>query len=146
MFVDGDDWLMSSSAMSILYSSVQGHNAVRVMDHGVRGHMIKFSDRLTIWLHFFARNLIGSERFTNMLLCEDYEFVKRIRSKPNYDEVMVDTPLYFYEYDNERMKNRIKTVVCKSVEREKQGLSPLCICDEFKPKEALWKMKQWRNS
>ena len=145
MFVDGDDWLMNAEAMSILYNAVQGHNAVRVMDHGVRGNMVKYSQRLTIWLHFFSRALIGGDRFTDILLCEDYEFVKRIRSKPGYDEAIVTTPLYFYEYDDVRMKNRIKSVVAESREREAQGLPPLYVRDEFIPEGAKAALEKWRR-
>ena len=146
MFVDGDDWLMYTSAMTILYDAVQGHNAVRVMDHGVRGNMVKYSERLTIWLHFFSRALIGDDRFSDMLLCEDYEFVKRIRNKPEYDEAIVTTPLYFYEYDDVRMKNRIKTVVAASKERAAQGLPRLYVSDGFIPEGARKALEKWRSS
>lgn len=146
MFVDGDDYLMKSSAMTILNNAAQGHNAVRVMDHGVSGTMVKFSERLTLWLHFFARDLIGDERFTDLLLCEDYEFVKRIRNKPNYNEAIVTTALYFYNYDNDRMVARINNVRALSKEREKQGLPPLCVSDEFIPESARAVRAKWHNS
>ena len=133
MFVDGDDTLMNLSAMTILYYAVQGHNAVRVTDHGVKGQMVKYTERLTLWLHFFARELIGDDRFTDMLLCEDYEFVKRIRKKAGYNEAIVTTPLYYYNYDHGRMKERIGSVVAASKEREAQGLPPLYVCDGFIP-------------
>ena len=135
MFIDGDDWLINRSAMSILLNAVIGHNAVRVTDHEVSGHMVKFSKRLTIWLHFFSRELIGNERFTDLLLCEDYEFVKRIRSKPIYDEALVNVPLYYYNYDSKRMTMRINNVIALSKERVKHGLHPLYINDEFIPDE-----------
>lgn len=133
MFIDGDDWLINNSAMTILYNAAQGHNAVRMTDHEVKPPMIKFSERLTIWLHFFSRELIGDDRFTDLLLCEDYEFVKRIRRKAGYDEAIVTTPLYYYNYDDERMKTRIRNVLTSSAEREAQGLSPLYVCDGFIP-------------
>lgn len=131
MFIDGDDRLINLSAMTILYNSVQGHNAVRVTDHEMRGNHVKFSERLTLWLYFFSRELIGDERFTDMLLNEDFEFVKRVRSKPEYDEAIVITPLYYYNYDNDRMIERIREVRKATSERKKQGLSPLYIRDEF---------------
>lgn len=134
MFVDGDDWLMNYSAMTILYNAAQGYNAVRVMDHGISGRNIKFSNRLTMWLHFFSRALIGGDRFTDMLLNEDYEFVKRIRSKPGYNETTIDTPLYFYNYDKTRMVARIKRVLELSRERSDQE-PPLYVGDEFIPDE-----------
>ena len=145
MFVDADDRLIDPSAMSILYGAAQGHNAVRMTDHEVRGSMVKFSERLTIWLHFFSRALIGSDRFTDMQLCEDYEFVKRIREKPGYDEAIVNTPLYFYEYDDKRMKDRIRRVVAESRQREAQGLSPLYVSDGFIPEGAKRAMAKWRS-
>lgn len=131
MFIDGDDYLINKSAMTILYEAVQGHNAVRVMDHEMRGNHVKFSQRLTLWLHFFSRELIGKERFTNMLLNEDFEFVKRIRRKAKYDEVQVNEPLYYYNFDEERMLQRIEYVIRKSSERREQGLPPLYVDDEF---------------
>lgn len=131
LFVDGDDWLVNNNAMTILYNAVQGHNAVRVMDHEMKGSHTKFSERLTIWLHFFSRILIGSERFTDMLLNEDYEFVKRIRDKEDYNENIVTTPLYYYNYDGERMIERIKTVRKETIKRKRQGLPPLYVSDEF---------------
>lgn len=131
IFIDGDDKLINTSAMAILYNAVQGHNAVRVTDHAISGTHTKFSDRLTMWLHFFSREIIGNDRFTNMLLNEDYEFVKRIRSKPEYNEAIVTTPLYYYNYDNRRMVQRIKEVLSASYERRQQGLPPLYISDEF---------------
>lgn len=140
MFVDGDDYLINDSAMTILYNAAQGHNAVRVTDHKVTPPMTKYSQRLTIWLHFFSRALIGNDRFTDLLLCEDYEFVKRIRSKAEYDEAIVTTPLYYYNYDHNRMKARIKKVLALSEERKKQGLPPLYVCDEFVPVSALEKI------
>ena len=130
MFVDGDDYLINDHAMTMLYNAVQGHNAVRVMDHETNNR-VKFSQRLTLWLHFFSRELIGEERFTNMLLNEDFEFVKRIRSKPEYDEIQVFEPLYFYDYDEERMIQRILNVLRESAERKQQGLSPLYVDDEY---------------
>lgn len=133
MFVDGDDWLMNNSALNILYNAAQGHNAVRVMDHGISGRELKFNNRLTMWLHFFSRELIGDDRFTDMLLNEDFEFVKRIRNKPGYNEAIVNTPLYFYTYDNARMLERIKNVLKSTHERREQGLSPLYVSDEFIP-------------
>lgn len=136
MFVDGDDRLIDDRAMTILCAAVRGHNAVRVTDHEVGGSSLKFSERLTIWLHFFSKALIGGDRFSELLLCEDYEFVKRIRSKPEYDEALVSTPLYYYNYDAERMKARIKNVVSESRERAKQGLPPLYVSDGFIPEGA----------
>ena len=130
MFIDGDDYLINNSAMTILYDAVQGQNAVRVMDHETNNR-IKFSQRLTLWLHFFSRELIGQERFTHMLLNEDFEFVKRIHNKPEYDEVQIWEPLYFYNYDEERMIQRIVNVVRTSAERKQQGLPPLYVDDEF---------------
>lgn len=131
LFVDGDDRLINNSAMTLLYNSIQGHNAVRVMDHEMNGAHTKFSERLTLWLHFFSRELIGTERFTDMLLNEDYEFVKRIRNKPEYNEAIITTPLYYYNYDNERMLQRIKAVRKESFERKQRGLAPLYVSDEF---------------
>lgn len=131
MFIDGDDRLINLSAMTILYNAVQGHNAVRVTDHEMRDNHVKFSDRLTLWLHFFSRELIGDSRFTDMLLNEDFEFVKRVRSKPEYDEAIVSTPLYYYNYDNDRMIERIREVRKATSERNKQGLPPLYVRDEF---------------
>lgn len=131
LFIDGDDYLINNSAMSLLYNAIQGHNAVRVMDHERSGNHVKFNDRLTLWLHFFSRELIGNERFTNMLLNEDFEFVKRIRSKPEYDEAQIWEPLYFYNFDEAKMIKRIQEVCRTAQERRKQGLPPLYVSDEF---------------
>lgn len=131
MFIDGDDYLINDSAMTMLYDAVQGHNAVRVLDHEMSGNHVKFSKRLTLWLHFFSRELIGAERFTHMLLNEDFEFVKRIRSKPEYNEVQLNVPLYYYNFDEARMLQRIKYVLHASAERQEQGLPPLFVEDEF---------------
>lgn len=133
MFVDGDDYLMNNSAMTILLNAVQGHNAVRVTDHEVSGRTLKFSRRLTIWLHFFSRSLIGADRFTDMILNEDFEFVKRIRNKPGYDEAIVNVPLYHYNYDEERMTARIFKAFELTRERAAQGLPPVYVSDEFVP-------------
>lgn len=135
LFVDGDDWLINDSAMTILYEAAQGHNAVRVTDHEMKGNHVKFSNRLTLWLHFFSRELIGEERLTDMLLNEDYEFVKRIRSKAEYNEALVSVPLYYYNYDEERMIERIKEVRRETAIRKRQGLPPLYVSDEFNPTE-----------
>jgi glycosyltransferase involved in cell wall biosynthesis len=132
LFIDGDDYLINNSAMSLLYNAIQGHNAVRVMDHERSGTHVKFSNRLTLWLHFFSRELIGESRMTDMLLNEDYEFVKRIRNKPEYNEVQLFTPLYYYNYDEERMIQRIKQVRQETYERRKQGLPALYVSDEFR--------------
>lgn len=131
MFIDGDDYLINDSAMTMLYEAAQGHNAVRVMDHEMSGNHVKFSQRLTLWLHFFSRELIGEERFTHMLLNEDFEFVKRIRSKPEYNEAQLNVPLYHYNFDEDRMLERIKYVLRVSAERQEQGLPPLFVDDEF---------------
>ena len=130
MFIDGDDYLINFHAMTMLYDAVNGHNAVRVMDHETNNR-VKFSQRLTLWLHFFSRELIGEERFTNMLLNEDFEFVKRIRSHPEYDEVQIYEPLYFYDYNEERMIQRILNVLRMSAERKQQGLPLLYVDDEY---------------
>lgn len=133
MFVDSDDRLINDSAMTLLCDAAQGHNAVRVTDHEISGRRLKFSDRLTLWLHFFSRKLIGRTRFTDKLLSEDYEFVKKVRRKKGYDEVKLNTPLYHYNYDNERMIERIRQVRKASFERVKQGLTPLYVSDGFRP-------------
>ena len=150
LFIDGDDYLMDNSAMTILHNAVQGHNAVRVTRHGVNDIHGDFSKRLTLWLHFFSRELIGDSRFTDMLLNEDFEFVKSIRSKPEYNEVCVGTPLYFYNYDRPRMLERIHNVIAMSYEREKQGLPPLYVSDEFvrddvdeQTKQRIAAFKKW---
>ena len=80
-----------------------------------------------------------------MQLCEDYEFVKRIREKPGYDEAIVDMPLYFYEYDDKRMKDRIRRVVAESRQREAQGLPPLYVSDGFIPEGAKKALAKWRS-
>lgn len=131
LFVDGDDYLVNIHAMTILYNAVQGHNAVRVMDHEVSGNHVKFSQRLTLWLHFFSRRLIGKERFSDMLLNEDFDFVKRIRNKPEYNEVQIQESLYHYNYDENRMLQRIMNVMRVSAERRRQGLPALYVDDEF---------------
>lgn len=133
MFIDGDDYLINNSAMTLLLAAAKGHNAVRMTDHEVSGSDIKFSERLTVWLHFFSRALIGSERFTDMILCEDFEFVKRISLKPEYDVATVDVPLYHYNYDEERMTARIFKAFELTREREAEGRPPAFVLDEFVP-------------
>lgn len=142
MFVDGDDRLINASAMTILCDAARGHNAVRMTDHEVTGTTVKFSTRPTVWLHFFSRELIGNDRFSDLQLCEDYEFVKRIRSKPEYDEATVSMPLYRYNYDADRMRTRIKNVVRESRARVKQGLPPLYVRDGFIPDGAKAKLRE----
>ena len=136
MFVDGDDYLINDSAMTILLDAVKGHNAVRMTDHELSGGEISFADRLTVWLHFFSRELIGQERFTDLILCEDYEFVKRITLKPEYDAATVDVPLYHYNYDDERMTARIFEAFKLTRERKANGLSPAFVLDDFTPKRS----------
>lgn len=140
MFIDGDDYLINNTAMTLLYACVQGHNAVRMTDHEISGNHVKFSNRLTLWLHFFSRELIGEERFTDMLLNEDYEFVRRVRSKAEYDEAELTVPLYRYNYNEEKMLNRIRAVRKASIERREQGLPPLYISDDF-PGEGIFREK-----
>ena len=98
--------------------------------------MLFRSDRLTVWLHFFSRELIGQERFTDLILCEDYEFVKRITLKPEYDAATVDVPLYHYNYDDERMTARIFEAFKLTRERKAKGLSPAFVLDDFTPKRS----------
>ena len=57
----------------------------------------------------------------------------------------VNEPLYFYNYDNERMLERIKTVIAESRKREAEGKSPLYVCDGFIPESAKSKLKRWRS-
>ncbi len=133
MFVDGDDYLINDSALTILLNAVKGHNAVRVTDHEVSGRKLKFSRRLTIWLHFFSRKLIGEDRFTDMILNEDFEFVKRIRNKSGYDEAVINIPLYHYNFDFERMAARIFKAFELTRERAEKGLPPVYVSDEFIP-------------
>ena len=66
-----------------------------------------------------------------MQLNEDYEFVKRIRNKPEYDEVKLNESLYYYNYDESKMIQRIKDVRRLTFERKQQGLPPLYVSDEF---------------
>lgn len=142
MFVDSDDRLMDDNAMTVLYDAAKGHNAVRVLDHAVSGNMVKYSDRPTIWLYFFARALIGDDRFTEMQLCEDYEFVCRIRAKSGYDETTVDGPLYYYDFDEERMRRRIRDIHSASESRDPK-LPPLYVCDGFIPPKARKVLGKW---
>lgn len=123
-FIDGDDRLINNSALTLLYNAIQGHNAVRVTAHKVNDIRGDFSKRLTLWLHFFSRSIVGEKRFTDKILSEDYEFVQLVKSDPNYDEVILNIPLYYYTYNHERMQERINLAVKLSCEREKQGLPP----------------------
>lgn len=133
-FVDGDDYLMNNSALSILYNAIQGYNSVRVMTHIVNDPRGNFSERLTLWLHFFSKELIGETRFCeDLIINEDFEFVKRVRSKPEYNETQINVPLYFYNYDFERMTDRIVRALQISRERKEQGLPPVYVSDEFVP-------------
>lgn len=135
-FVDGDDYLINNSALTLLYNAIQGFNAVRVMTHIVNDQRGNFSERLTLWLHFFSKELIGETRFREELMInEDYEFVKRVRDKAEYNENQINTPIYFYNYDFERMADRIVKVLQISRERKEQGLPPVYVFDEFKPQK-----------
>lgn len=134
VFVDGDDYLINNSAFTILYYAIQGHNAVRVMTHEVSDPRGDFSQRLTMWLHIFSKELIGETRFCDYLLInEDFDFVKKVRSKPEYNEAQINIPLYFYNFDYRRMIERIRNVIKLSVERKEQGLPPVYVSDEFHP-------------
>ena len=70
-FVDGDDYLLNDGALNLLYNAVQGHNAVRVMTHGVNDARGNFSQRITLWLHFFSKRLIGDTRFREELIINE---------------------------------------------------------------------------
>lgn len=69
------------------------------------------------------------------MINEDYEFVKRVRDKAEYNENQINTPIYFYNYDFERMADRIVKVLQISRERKEQGLPPVYVFDEFKPQK-----------
>ncbi len=135
VFVDGDDYLMDNSAFAIICNAISGHNAVRVTMHKFSDPRGDFSNRLTMWLHVFSRELIGETRFCDYLLInEDFDFVKRVRAKTGYDEALINVPLYFYNFDYGRMVERIGKVIRISCQREAQGLPPVGVSDEFSRK------------
>ena len=134
IFVDGDDNLVNDEAFNIIDNAIKDHNAVRVIDHEINGNHIKFSNRLTLWLHIFRRDLIGNDRFTNIMVNEDFEFVKRIKTKNGYNEAIIDIPLYCYNYNNERMIQKIRAARSMDYKRKKDGLATLYVSDEFRGK------------
>lgn len=100
-FLDGDDWLLSKTAIKDALDGAQGKDILRVPFTSNRFNQDYFS---MVWQYVFKRELIEDIRFRKIQPSEDDDFMRKVFAKigiavEQYKELpSLTTPLYFYNY------------------------------------------------
>ena len=99
-FMDGDDWLLSDTAIKTALDKAQGKDIIRIPFKSNAFNRDWFS---MVWQYVLRRELIGDTRFPSIQPCEDDAFMEEILAKEGYNRVTYllipeTEPLYFYNY------------------------------------------------
>lgn len=100
-FMDGDDWLLTPTAINEAIEFAQAKDIVRVRFQSLQFRREYFS---MVWQYVIRRDFIGGIRFPNYQPCEDDAFMREALGKAGYnmwDYLGMDTlptPQYYYNY------------------------------------------------
>ena len=105
-FIDGDDWLLGSSAIQLCYKVVTEHPDLDVLEFDFDCPE-KYSKYLrqgeavgAVWPYWFKRNALGKARFPSIAAHEDVYFLRHL-SKKRLLTAKIKNKLYYYNYMRE---------------------------------------------
>ena len=99
--MDGDDWLLSDTAIKDALDAAQGHDIFRIPYASARFSWNYFS---MVWQYILRREFVLEFRFPNYQPGEDDAYMDQVLHKAGYDRWTYMTmphlnrPLYFYNY------------------------------------------------
>jgi len=100
-FVDGDDWIMSSDAFSILVDYAYFTNAHYIHFQFDYPETFKFPTHpAMVWQYLFDRNTLANLRFTDIQPHEDKLFMEAYSAQWG-PPVLLHDQLYYYNYGRE---------------------------------------------
>ena len=100
-FLDGDDWLLSKTAVRDALDAAKGLNVLRVPFTSDKFGRDYYS---MVWQYVFRRDFIADLRFRKLQPSEDEAYLQKVLAKfgltpEQYKQIpAMDTPLYFYNY------------------------------------------------
>lgn len=100
-FMDGDDWLLSDTAIKDALDAVQGHDIIRIPYASEKFTWNYFS---MVWQYVFRREFIQEFRFPDYQPSEDDAYTEMVLRKAGYNRYdymtmpAIKQPLYFYNY------------------------------------------------
>lgn len=100
-FLDGDDWLLSKTAVKDALDGVKGHDILRIPFESNLFNTEYFS---MVWQYIFKRSLIEDIRFRKVQPAEDDDYMNKVFTKMGITAWAFKTlpalekPLYFYNY------------------------------------------------
>lgn len=96
-FIDSDDYLTDNSAFAQLTRIIDAsrRKAIYMTSFESERHI---NERFAIWRYFYNREFLGTERFTDVPIDEDWEFTRRIMRKPGYSEMRLDNTMYHHTF------------------------------------------------
>ena len=103
-FMDGDDWLLSETAIRDALNGIGDHDILRIPFDSDRFTWPYFS---MVWQYLFRHDFIKEFRFPDFQPGEDDAYMTAVLDKAGYDRDSYTTmpcairPLYFYNYGRE---------------------------------------------
>ena len=100
-FLDGDDWLLSKTAVRDALDQAKDRDIFRILFSSDKFHMGYFS---MVWQYLMKKDFIDEFRFRKIQPAEDDDFMRKVLSKAeympeNYYSIpCTDKPLYYYNY------------------------------------------------
>lgn len=96
-FVDGDDYLCDGNALDTLSGLLENSDANAVYMKNVESDGF-FHDSGAAWRFFYRKGILGSVRFRDLCINEDWDFTKRVAQSKGYREIVTDKVLYHYTF------------------------------------------------
>lgn len=103
-FIDGDDWLLSDTAIKDALDKAQGHDIIRIPFRSKTFYWQYFS---MVWQYVMRKDFIEEFKFPSIQPQEDDVFMDMVLRKAGLNRWMhmalpsVDKPLYWYNYMRE---------------------------------------------
>lgn len=96
-FIDSDDYLTDDDAFAKLTQAMytSGKKAIYMTSFESERNI---NEQFAIWKYFYEREIIGTERFTDAPIDEDWEFTRRIMRKPGYSEMRLNNTMYHHTF------------------------------------------------
>lgn len=97
-FIDGDDWLISNSAIDTLIYCMNETDEDIIQFQYESPPFFRFRGHPSMpWQYVFKHEIIKDERFPNIQPHEDFEFIKALYRK-GYRPYQIEATLYHYNY------------------------------------------------
>ena len=100
MFLDGDDWLISTEVFRTIIWLFTTHPDEKVFryDYTAPKFFAAYGHPAMVWQYAYTREILGDTRFTPIQPHEDWEFNQAIFAKINNQVLFCKEKLYHYNY------------------------------------------------